>query len=206
MPPKYLGNHTLLNTFNLSSKSVSEPTTFITSISKTPTKPSKHHGNHTPLGTFNLSSKPVPKLITSATSISTTPTKPSPAHTNTFIGTGRWVSKRGTGGGDGERETGGGEGTKTTSPSPSISCNAPTNVGDSYTKSTGQQQISNVLECDSNTNCQQAYWQSITVTSTLTIINGTTITLSGGTSVSFTEDRKINSIELGKRCGLIEHS
>ena len=185
MPRKYLGNHTLLGTFNLSSKRVPEATTFTKSISKTPVKPPKHDGNHAPLGMFSLSSKRVPKLTTSTTSISTSPAKPPPAHTSTFAITDRWMDKR---------EADEGNKARRPPPSPTISCKAPTNVGDTYTKTAGQRQISNVLACDSTTNCQQAYSQSVMVESSLTIVKGTTITLTGETSISITEDRKIHKI------------
>jgi hypothetical protein len=108
------------------------------------------------------------------------------------------MDKRGSGGGD--------KNTPSTSPPPTITCNAPTNVGDSYTKTGWQRQISNVLTCDSTANCQQSYAQSVTVTSSLTIVNGTTITMTGGVSVSFEEGRKTNSMELAKRCGLTEQN
>jgi len=163
MPLKYLGNHTLLDTFNLSSKPTPTPTTFITSIPKTPAEP----------------------------------TAPSSAAANTVATTGQWMDKRGS-----SRDN------KVKKPSPSltIGCNTPTDVGDPYTKTGGQRQISNVVGCDSTTNCQQSYAQSVTVTSSLTILKGTTIIVSAGLSISVEENRKIDSIESGKRCGLMENS
>lgn len=154
--PKYLEGHTLLDTFNLSSKPVSEASTFKTSISK--------------------------------------PVVDSVAPSSTFSITGRPMDRRGSRA----------DAKNTPSPSPTITCSDPTNVGDSYTKSGGQKQISNVLMCDSTTNCQQSYAQSVTVTSTLTVQNGTTLTITGGETVGFEEDCK--TYDEIKKCGLMEYS
>ena len=63
-------------------------------------------------------------------------------------------------------------------------CTSAQNKGDSYTKSAGQIQLTDVMTCGSTTPCNQQVGKQISVAHTLTSQHSNTFTVSGGVAVS----------------------